>query len=113
MKETSRPKSVPEPTDFQRAVHEAVRLIPEGKVSSYACIATRIRRGSARTVGTALRHAPDDPGIPCHRVICSDGRVGGFGGEMAGPHVARKERLLRKEGVPFITKGKVDPAAFI
>ncbi|MES2658472.1 MAG: MGMT family protein [Verrucomicrobiota bacterium] len=108
-----RAKPAPEPTAFQRAVYEAVRLIPEGKVSSYACIATWIRRGSARTVGTALRHAPDDPGIPCHRVICSDGRVGGFGGEIAGAYVARKERILRKEGVPFIAKGKVDPAAFI
>lgn len=106
-------KPVPEPTDFQRAVYDAVRRIPEGKVSSYACIATWIRRGSARTVGTALRHAPDGPEIPCHRVICSDGRVGGFGGETAGPHIARKERLLRKEGVPFIAKGKVDPAAFL
>jgi methylated-DNA-[protein]-cysteine S-methyltransferase len=113
MKAEPRARPAPEPTDFQRAVYDAVRRIPEGKVSSYALIATWIRRGSARTVGTALRHAPDDPGIPCHRVICSDGRVGGFGGEMAGPHVARKERLLRKEGVPFIAKGKVDPVAFV
>ncbi len=105
--------SAPEPTDFQRAVYEAVRRIPVGQVSSYACIASWIRRGSARTVGTALRRAPDDPTLPCHRVICSDGRVGGFGGEIAGTHVARKERLLRKEGVPFIMKGKVDPAAFV
>lgn len=113
MKAEPRAKPAPEPTDFQKAVYDAVRRIPEGKVSSYALIAAWIRRGSARTVGTALRHAPDDPGIPCHRVICSDGRVGGFGGEMAGPHVARKERLLRKEGVPFIAKGKVDPVAFV
>ena len=100
-------------TDFQQAVYNAVRQVPRGKVSSYACIAALIRRGSARTVGTALRHAPDDPDLPCHRIICSDGRVGGFGGETAGEHVARKERLLRKEGVPFIAKGKVDPAAFV
>lgn len=102
-----------EPTDFQKAVYEAVRRIPEGKVSSYALIAAWIRRGSARTVGTALRHAPDDPSIPCHRVINSDGRVGGFGGETGGKQVAHKERLLRKEGVPFLGKGKVDPVAFI
>lgn len=113
MKAKTGAKPVPEPTDFQRAVYDAVRRIPEGKVSSYALIASWIRRGSARTVGTALRYAPDDPGIPCHRVICSDGRVGGFGGETAGAHVARKERLLRKEGVPFIAKGKVDPVAFL
>jgi len=113
MKAKPRAAPAPEPTDFQRAVYEAVRRIPEGQVSSYALIASWIRRGSARTVGTALRHAPDDPTIPCHRVICSDGRVGGFGGEIAGKHVARKERLLRKEGVPFIAKGKVDPAAFL
>ncbi|MEO5914126.1 MAG: MGMT family protein [Luteolibacter sp.] len=111
----AKPRNEPawQATDFQRAVYEAVRLIPAGKVSSYACIATWIRRGSARTVGTALRNAPDDPGIPCHRVICSDGRIGGFGGEMAGPLVARKERLLRSEGVTFVAKGKVDPAAFM
>lgn len=113
MKAKANAKPAPEPTDFQQAVYDAVRRIPEGKVSSYALIAAWIHRGSARTVGTALRHVPDDPGIPCHRVICSDGRVGGFGGETTGAHVARKERLLRKEGVPFIAKGKVDPVAFL
>lgn len=113
MKAKPKAKPDPEPTDFQKDVYDAVRRIPAGKVSSYALIAAWIRRGSARTVGTALRHAPDDPTIPCHRVICSDGRVGGFGGETEGAHVARKERLLRKEGVPFLGKGKVDPVAFL
>ncbi len=100
------------PTDFETAVYQAVRSIPAGKVSSYGRIAMDISRGTARSVGTALAKNPFAPEVPCHRVVRADGSLGGFHGETAGPRLLEKSEMLRREGVPFLNDGKVDPAAF-
>jgi len=100
------------PTDFEMAVYQAVRMIPAGKVSSYGRIAREISRGTARSVGTALAKNPFAPEVPCHRVVRADGSLGGFHGETEGPRLREKSEMLRREGVPFIADGKVDPAAF-
>jgi len=82
-------------TDFQRAVYEATRRIPYGKVATYGQIAKAIGRPNAqRAVGQALGKNPIGIVIPCHRVVASDGGLGGFTG---GLHWKRK--LLRHEGV--------------
>ncbi len=80
-------------TRFQRRVWEITRSIPYGETRSYLWIARRARspRG-ARAVGQALGANPFPIIIPCHRVITSDGRLGGFGGGLA-----MKRRLLRLE----------------
>ena len=101
------------PTNFEMAVYDAVRLIPAGKVASYGRIAAGISRGTARSVGTALAKNPFAPEVPCHRVVRADGTLGGFHGDTAGPRLIEKSDMLRREGVPFIAVGKVDPAAFI
>ncbi len=94
------------------AVDDAVRLIPRGKLSSHLRIAVRISRGTARAVGTALLKNPFAPEVPCHRVVRTDGSLGGFHGDTAGPRLTAKEELLRGEGVPFLATGKVAPDAF-
>ncbi|NPV93393.1 MAG: methylated-DNA--[protein]-cysteine S-methyltransferase [Firmicutes bacterium] len=68
-------------TDFQRRVYETARSIPSGETRSYAWVAERcgIPRGS-RAVGQALKRNPIVILIPCHRVIASDGGIGGFNG---------------------------------
>ncbi len=74
-------------------VYEAVRRIPEGETRSYAWVAAEIGRPkAARAVGNALNKNPFAPEVPCHRVVKSDGAIGGWRGGIAG-----KRELLNKE----------------
>lgn len=71
-------------TAFQREVWEATRLIPWGETRSYAWLAERIGKPRAvRAVGNALGRNPLPVIIPCHRVLASNGRLGGFSGGLA------------------------------
>jgi len=66
---------------FQRRVWEVERSIPYGETRTYAWIARKLGMPkAARAVGQALAKNPLPIIIPCHRVICSDGSLGGFGG---------------------------------
>jgi len=68
-------------THFQRKVWEMTRLIPYGETRSYHWVAKQIRNPNAmRAVGQALGRNPLPIIIPCHRVIASNGKLGGFGG---------------------------------
>ena len=84
-------------TEFERAVYEAVKRIPEGNVSTYGQIARSAGYpGAARAVGNALHHNPDETNVPCHRVVNASGKLAksfGFG----GPEEQR--RRLMAEGV--------------
>ena len=68
-------------TSFQIKVWGATRLIPYGDTVSYRWLAAQIARpGAVRAVGLALARNPLPIIIPCHRVVNSDGRLGGFSG---------------------------------
>lgn len=82
-------------TPFQQAVWRACMSIPPGETRSYGWIARRIGRpGAARAVGSALGKNPFAPTVPCHRVISSDGSLGGFS---APGGLKTKARLLAAE----------------
>lgn len=82
-------------TAFQEAVWRELRNIPAGETRSYAQIAAAIGAPKAvRAVGTANGDNHVCVLIPCHRVIRSDGSLGGYGGG-----VERKKKLLKAEGV--------------
>jgi len=81
-------------TDFQRAVWETTRLIPYGETRSYAWVAEQIEKPRAlRAVGQALGRNPLPIIVPCHRVVASNGKLGGFTGG-----IEVKKRLLHLEG---------------
>jgi O-6-methylguanine DNA methyltransferase len=81
-------------TEFQLRVWNALRAIPYGAVRNYADIARAIGQpGAARAVGQANGCNPLPIVIPCHRVIASDGTIGGYSGGLAIKH-----RLLALEG---------------
>lgn len=83
----------PEGTEFQRKVWAALRTIPAGRTWSYAQLARAVGRPSAtRAVGAANGRNPVALVIPCHRVIASDGTLGGYAGGLD-----RKRWLLRHE----------------
>jgi O-6-methylguanine DNA methyltransferase len=78
-------------TDRVRAV---VKKIPKGKTMTYGQVAYAAGNpGAARAVGTVMA-GNTDKSVPCHRVIRSDGKLGGYN-RINGPS---KEELLRKEG---------------
>ncbi len=85
-------------TPFQQAVWRACMRIPAGQTRSYKWIAEQIGRpGAVRAVGSALGKNPFAPIIPCHRVIKSDGTLGGFsapGGAKAKLAILKKEKAL-------------------
>ncbi len=84
-------------TPFEKAVLEEVGQIPEGRVSTYKAIASKLGRpGAARAVGNALNKNPFPVKTPCHRVLKSDGSLGGYKGG-----AREKERLLEEEGLNF------------
>lgn len=81
-------------TEFQRKVYGVVRKISKGKVISYKEVAKKAGRPRAwRAVGNIL-NKHQEPGLPCHRVIRSDGRIGGY-----REGVSKKIKLLISEGV--------------
>ena len=68
----------------------------------------------ARAVGSAMRNNPFAPEVPCHRILSSDGSIGGFKGDWGadGKYAGQKRELLGKEGVKFDSPGKVKGQAF-
>ena len=73
--------------------------IPKGKVKTYKEVAIGIKMPkSARAVANACGKNPYPPRVPCHRVIRSDGSLGGFS---APGGIKTKKKLLKKEGFSF------------
>ncbi|MFH0860519.1 MAG: MGMT family protein [Candidatus Altiarchaeota archaeon] len=81
-----------------------VRQIPRGSVSTYGEVARALgNRKAARAVGMLMRSNPDPVEMPCHRVVRSNGEVGGY-----NQGIERKIRLLRSEGVGIVDGRVVD-----
>ena len=81
-------------TEFQKSVYKVVAKIPRGQTMTYKEVAIAIGRPKAyRAVGNALNKNYNKD-IPCHRVIRSDGKIGGY-----NRGSKRKLNLLKKEGL--------------
>jgi len=84
-------------TKFQKKVWNYLKTIRKGTVKTYKQVAIAINRPkSARAVANAIGKNPFAPKIPCHRVIRSDGSLGGYSGKGG---VKTKKLLLKREGV--------------
>ena len=84
-------------TEFQLKVWAYLRNIPRGRVKTYSQVAKAIGKPLAvRAVANAIGKNPYAPKIPCHRVIKSDGSLGGYSGKGG---VKTKRFLLQKEGI--------------
>lgn len=98
------------PTEFQQRVYDLIKTIPQGYVSTYGDVAKALRPpSSARAVGNALRNNPYAPVVPCHRVVASSRKLGGFDGQIGdgAPKVEKKRTILESEGVVFTPQGLI------
>ena len=81
---------------FQRKVWNYLKKIPKGKTKTYSQVASAIGSPSSiRAVANAIGKNPYSPKIPCHRVIRSDGSLGGYSVKGA---IKTKRMLVKKEG---------------
>tara|TARA_Y100000768_G_scaffold192424_1_gene144275 strand:- start:179 stop:454 length:276 start_codon:yes stop_codon:yes gene_type:complete len=88
-----------EGTNFQRTVWKEISKIPFGETRTYKDLAIAIGKpNSSRAVANACAKNPYPVIIPCHRVIRSDGKLGGYSG-VGG--VKKKKELLKLENVKF------------
>jgi len=88
--------------NFNQKVWEKLKGIPKGRISTYKEIAKAIGKPKAfRAVGNACNKNPFAPKVPCHRIVKSNGRIGGYA---QGPK--KKTELLEREGIK-IEKGKI------
>jgi O-6-methylguanine DNA methyltransferase len=110
--------SSPTLTPFRKQTLTLLCRIPRGNWSTYQAMSDHITATShktcARAVGNAMRNNPFAPDVPCHRILSSDGSIGGFGGHWGaeGKFAGEKRELLRGEGVMFDSKGKVKGRPF-
>ncbi|MCX8189209.1 MAG: MGMT family protein [Nitrososphaeria archaeon] len=78
-------------------IYKLLKQVPKGKVTSYKALATAAGNPKAsRAVGVFMKTNPYAPHVPCHRVVCSDGRLGGFSGRT---RIDDKIKMLKDEGV--------------
>ena len=94
-----------QPSQFDLRCYDILCQVPRGKVATYELIAHALGSKGSRAVGNAMNRNPFAPKVPCHRVVRSDGSIGGYAG---GP--AKKRSMLTREGVA-IKNGKVEDLA--
>ena len=93
---------------FDQRCYELLLQIPKGKVTTYGEIAHALGTKAYRAVGQALNRNPNLVRVPCHRVVKSNGEVGGYAGGLSG-----KIELLRQEGVDVSEDGQVDLSKYL
>lgn len=91
-------------SDYARRVIEVVSLIPVGFVASYGSVA-RAAGGSPRAVGRVMASNPFPLVVPCHRVVCSDFTLGGYGGGY--DNVPVKLGILKRESRGYASEREV------
>ena len=80
--------------NFNKRCYEKLILIPEGMISTYAELAKSLDSKAYRAVGNAMSNNPHPISVPCHRIIRSDGSLGGY-----ALGINKKIQLLNAEGV--------------
>ncbi|MBI2650533.1 MGMT family protein [Candidatus Woesearchaeota archaeon] len=95
---------------FNQRIYSLLKKVPKGKVTTYKALAEAAGTRAYRAVGQAMRCNPYAPVVPCHRVVKSDGNIGGFAGSINpdSKEIKRKIGMLRKEGLEIRNKRIVD-----
>lgn len=96
-------------TDNAKKVYNLIIQIPAGKISTYKIVAETLGIKSYRAVGQILKRNPNAPIVPCHRIIQTDGKLGGY----AGTNTSQKIKILESEGLKIENNKVVDYQKFI
>lgn len=97
-----------EPSQFANKVYSLLKTIPKGKVTTYKELAIALDIKAYQAIGQVLRINPYAPKVPCHRVVKTDGSLGGFMGETKGEAITKKIKLLNLEKVKIENNRVVD-----
>ena len=113
--------------NFTKRVYNLVSKVPKGKVVTYGQIAKKLNSKAYRAIGTAMNKNPYAPKVACHRVINSDGKIGGFAERLCENRSAKRNinsrarsgvsgtkekiKMLKQEGI-IIVNGKIDLKKF-
>ncbi|OGL52252.1 cysteine methyltransferase [Candidatus Shapirobacteria bacterium RBG_13_44_7] len=88
--------------DFAKEVLKLVKKIPRGRITTYKILAEELNTKAYRAIGQTLKRNSNAPVIPCHRVVRSDGGIGGY----LGNKIKLKIKLLKTEGIE-VKNGRV------
>lgn len=94
-------------SSFNERCYEFLKKVPRGNVTTYKEIARALKTKAYRAVGNVMNKNPYSPKVPCHKVVKSNGEVGGF-----ASGTRKKILMLNKEGIK-IDKGKIDLKKYI
>jgi len=86
-------------TTLAQKTYALLKTVPKGRVTTYKALADALGSRAYRAIGQFMRTNPYAPQVPCHRVVASDGTIGGFMGETSGNNITKKISLLAREGV--------------
>ena len=89
--------------NFNERCYKLLSKIPKGRITTYKEIAKAVDTKAYRAVGKAMAKNPNVIDVPCHRVIKSDGSIGGY-----ALGIDKKIRLLKKEGITIKRMRVVD-----
>ncbi|MFC2091142.1 MGMT family protein [Elusimicrobiota bacterium] len=81
---------------FEERVYGRLKTVPRGNVTTYKELAHSLGCRAYRRIGSLMAKNPYAPGVPCHRVVMSDGRLGGYS---ASGGIKKKISLLENEGI--------------
>jgi O-6-methylguanine DNA methyltransferase len=88
-----------ETSETAKRAYELLCQVPKGRVTTYGAIAKALGKPkSSRVVGAIMRGNPHAPKVPCHRVVKSNGTLGGYSGSDPA-NIRRKVERLEAEGV--------------
>jgi len=95
---------------FNEKAYKLLRKVPKGKVTTYKALSEKLGTKAYRAVGQAMRCNPYAPKVPCHRVVSSDGSIGGFSGTKnpESKEIKKKISMLKNEGIKIKNNRIVD-----
>jgi len=95
-------------TNFSERCYKALKRVPRGKVTTYRELARSVGTKAYRAVGQVMKRNPNAPKVPCHRVVKSDGKIGGY-----AKGSKTKERMLKREGIKIVNGRVSDLKQFL
>jgi len=93
-------------TLLREKTYALLKTVPAGRVTTYKALAEALHTKGYRAIGQFMKHNPYAPTVPCHRVVATNGTIGGFNGHTIGAAIAKKIRMLRSEGIK-ISKNRI------